>query len=205
MPDYYFDIETNPRRHEVPDYKNDEILTIQFQKIDSRTGEKEGDLTLLKSWESSERDILERFYSIFSPENPWKFVPVGFNLSFDFFSLLYRWRGIDIEVQPRILFSDHPYIDIKSTLVIMNGGSFKGVTLEKFIGKRHSGLKVSEWCAKKDYASAQEYIEDEADRFIRFYQFLIQRLPSVWLEFAKAAKISHLTTLNPPTSTIPPT
>jgi len=188
MSDYYLDIETNssgPR----PNLKNDEILTIQFQQIDSRTGEREGELTILKSWESSEKDILQSFYSIFSPEDSWKFVPIGCNLSFDFFSLLYRWRGIGIEVPPKILFSEHPYIDIKSILVIFNGGSFKGATLEKFIGKQHSGLKVSEWYKEKDYTSIQEYIEDEADRFINLYQFLIQRLPSIWLEFAKEHKI----------------
>jgi len=188
MPDYYFDIETNPRGTQV-DYKSDEIMTIQFQRLDSRTGEKESDLTILKSWESSEQDILERFYSVFSPEDSWKFVPIGFNLSFDFFSLLYRWREIGIEVSPRILFSEHPHIDIKPILVIFNRGSFKGATLGKFAGKHDSGLKVSEWCREKDYASAQAYIEDEADRFIKLYQFLIQRLPSVWLEFAKVTKI----------------
>lgn len=188
MSDYYFDIETNPRGLK-PDFANDEILTIQFQNLDSRTGEKEGDLTILKSWESSEKDILERFYSTFNPNDVWKFVPIGCNLSFDFFSLLYRWRKIGIEVQPKILFSGHPYIDIKSILVIFNGGSFKGADLGKFIGKRFSGLKVSEWYAEKDYASIQEYIEDEADRFIKLYQFLVQRLPSLWLEFAKDSGI----------------
>ena len=188
MSEYYFDIETKPKEEKI-DYKNDEILTIQFQPIDSGTGEKEGDLTILKSWESSERDILERFHSIFSPEDVWKFIPIGCNLSFDFFSLLYRWRRIGIDVQPKILFSGHPYIDIKSILVIFNSGSFKGATLGKFIGKQYSGLKVSEWYAEKDYASIQKYIEDEAEGFIKLYQFLIQRLPSVWLEFAKESKI----------------
>ncbi len=188
MSDYYFDIETNSRGPK-PDFANDEIVAIQFQRLDSRTGEKEGDLTILKSWESSEKDILERFYSIFSPEDVWKFVPIGCNLSFDFFSLLYRWRRIDIEVQPKILFSEHPYIDIKSILVIFNEGLFKGANLGKFIGKRDSGLKVSEWYAEKDYASIQEYVEDEADRFIKLYQFLIQKLPNIWLKFAKASKI----------------
>ncbi len=188
MPDYYFDIETNASMPK-PNFKTDEILTIQFQRLDSRTGEKEGDLTILKSWESSERDILEKFYSIFSPEDPWKFIPIGFNLSFDFFSLLYRWREINIEVPPKTLFSEHPYIDIKSILVIANGGSFKGASLEKFVGKQHSGLKVSEWCAEKDYTSVQAYIEDEADRFIKLYRFLIQRVPGIWLEFAQDAKI----------------
>ncbi len=158
---------------------------MQFQRLDNRTGEKEGDWTILKSWESSEKDILERFYSIFSPEDVWKFVPVGCNLSFDFFSLLYRWRKIGIEVKPKILFSEHPYIDIKSILVIFNEGSFKGATLEKFIGKRDSGLRVSEWYAEKDYAAIQEYVEDEADRFIKLYQFLAQKMPGIWREFAK--------------------
>ncbi len=188
MSDYCFDIETNSRGPK-PDFTNDEILAIQFQRLDSRTGEKGGDLTILKSWESSEKDILERFHSIFSPEDVWNFVPIGCNLSFDFFSLLYRWRKIGIEVQPKILFSSHPYIDIKSILVIFNGGSFTGATLGKFIGKQYSGLKVSEWYAKKDYTSAEEYIEDEADRFIKLYQFLVQRLPDIWQEFAKDSGI----------------
>jgi len=188
MPDYYFDIETNSRGPK-PDFTNDEILTIQFQRLDSRTGEKEGDLTILESWESSEKDILERFYSIFSPKDVWKFVPIGCNLSFDFFSLLYRWRAIGVDVPPKILFSEHPYIDIKSILVIFNRGSFKGANLEKFIGKRDSGLRVSEWYAEKDYASIQEYIEDEADRFIKLYQFLVQRLPGIWQEFTKDSGI----------------
>ena len=60
MPDYYFDIETNPGG-QMPDFAGDEILTIQFQRLDSRTGERKGELNVLKSWESSERDILEKF------------------------------------------------------------------------------------------------------------------------------------------------
>jgi len=187
MADYYFDIETNPS---MPDPKpNDEILTIQFQQIDSRTGEKKGELTILKAWESSERDILQKFYSIFNPEDYWKFVPLGCNLSFDFFSLLYRWREMGIKISPKTLFREHPYLDIKSILVIFNKGSFGGAKLGKFIGKLDSGTKVSEWYKEKDYASIQEYIEDEAERFINLYKFLIQRLPSIWLEFAKEHKI----------------
>lgn len=189
MPDYYFDIETNPK-HEKIDYKKDAILTIQYQQIDSRTGEKIGNLTILKSWESSERDILKEFHSIFAPEDPWKFVPIGFNLSFDFFSLLYRWREIGIEVQPKILFSEHPYIDLKPIIIMCNGGSIKGAKLGKFIGKQDSGLKVSDWCAMKDYDSVNEYIKDEAGRFIKFYQFLVKRMPEVWLEFAKDSGIT---------------
>ena len=188
MSDYYFDIETNPTG-DKPDFKNDEILTIQFQQIDIKTGEIKGELNILKSWESSERDILQRFYNIFSPEDKWKFVPIGCNLSFDFFSLFCRWGKIDINVPIKNLFVEHPYIDIQAILVIFNRGLFRGSTLGKFIGKQYSGLKVSEWYAQKNYASIQEYIEDETDRFIKLYQFLLQRLPDTWLEFAKASKI----------------
>ncbi len=188
MPEYYFDIETNPTGQR-PDFAQDEILTIQFQRIDSRTGDTKGDLTILKSWESSEKDILQRFHAIFDPEDTWRFVPVGCNLSFDFFSLLYRWRKIGIEVPPKILFSSHPFIDIKSIIVMFNKGSFAGATLGKFVGKRDSGLRVSEWYAEEDYVSIQEYIEDEADRFIKLYQFLVQRLPDIWQEFAKDSGI----------------
>lgn len=56
MSNYYFDIETNSRGPR-PDFANDEILAIQFQRLDGRTGEKEGDLTILKSWESSEKEV----------------------------------------------------------------------------------------------------------------------------------------------------
>lgn len=187
MSDYYFDIETNPSMP-APE-PDDEILTIQFQQIDIRTGEIKGELNILKSWESSEKDILEKFYSIFNPEAPWNFVPVGCNLSFDFFGLLYRWRKIGINISPKILFREHPYIDIKPILVLFNKGAFSGAKLGKFIGKTDSGIKVAEWYKEKDYAPIQKYIEDEANRFISLYQFLVQRLPDIWLEFAKAHKL----------------
>ncbi len=47
---YYFDIETYSP-NEKPDPKTDKILTIQFQKIDIKTGEKQGELQILKEWE----------------------------------------------------------------------------------------------------------------------------------------------------------
>jgi len=190
MTDYYFDIETNPKG-ERPDFKGDDILTIQYQQIDTRTGEKKDELVILKSWESSEKDILEKFYHIFNPEKPWEFVPVGFNLVFDYFSLLYRWREIGINIKPKSIFSDRPNIDLKPIVVMCNSGSFKGANLGRFIGKKDSGLKVSEWCKEGDYSSVQEYIEDEVDRFIKFYQFLVNRMPEVWQEFAKANGISQ--------------
>ena len=188
MSDYYFDIETYSKTPE-PDFNEDEIIAITYQQIDSRIGEPRGKLNILKSWESSENETLQIFYPIFNPEKKWDFVPIGCNLSFDFTSLIYRWRKIGMEVNARNLFAEHPYIDIQPILIMFNRGSIKGATLEKFSGKRYSGSKVKEWYENKDYPAIQSYIEDEADKFLKLYQFLIQRLPDVWLEFAKESKI----------------
>ena len=188
MSDYYFDIETYSKTPK-PDFNNDEIIAITYQQIDSRTGEAKGELNILKSWESSEREILQKFSPIFNPEKKWDFVPIGCNLSFDFTSLILRWKEMGIKVNARNLFAERLYIDIQPLLIIFNGGSIRGATLEKFAGKQYSGSMVKEWYEKKDYPAIQEYIEDEVDKFLGLYQFLIQRLPGVWLEFAKGCKI----------------
>ena len=188
MSDYYFDIETYSRTP-TPDLNNDEIIAITYQQMDSRTGEAKGKLNILKAWESSEMEILQKFHPIFNPEDKWKFIPIGCNLTFDFTSLIYRWRKIGIQVNVRNLFAEHPYIDIQPILIMFNSGSFSGATLEKFAGKQSSGIKVIEWYEKKDYPAIHNYIEDEADRFLKLYQFLVQTLPNVWLEFAKESKI----------------
>lgn len=86
---------------------------------------------------------------------------------------------IGIEVPLRTLIYDHPHIDIKPILVILNEGSFKGASLEKFIGKKDSGAKIPEWYAKRDYAAIEKYIRDEAERFISFYQRLKEKMPYV--------------------------
>lgn len=188
MSDYYFDIETYSKTP-VPDFGNDQIIAITYQQIDSRTGEPKDKLNILKSWESSEKDILQKFYPIFSPEEKWKFIPIGCNLSFDFTSLIYRWRKIDIKVNARNLFAEHPYIDIQPILIFFNNGILNGASLDRFSGKHYPGSKVSEWYAKKDFRTIQDYIEDEAYSFLQLYQFLVNRLPGIWLEFAKEKKI----------------
>jgi len=184
MPDYYFDIETYSKTQE-PDFQNDEIIAITYQQIDSRTGEVKSKLNILKSWESSEKDILQRFYSIFNPREKWRFIPIGCNLSFDFTSLIYRFRNASIEVNVRNLFTEHPYLDIQPILIMFNRGSFKGASLDKFTGKQHSGAYIKEWYEKEDYRIIESYIENEADSFLKLYQFLVKRLPDIWVEFAE--------------------
>lgn len=184
MPDYYFDIETYSKTQE-PDFQNDEIIAITYQQIDSRTGEVKGKLNILKSWESSEKDILQRFYPIYNPGEKWRFIPIGCNLSFDFSSLIFRYKRAGVNVNVRELFTEHPYIDIQPILIMFNRGSFKGSGLDKFTGKQHSGSSIKEWYEKQEYQTIENYIENEADSFLRLYKFIVKRLPDVWLEFAE--------------------
>lgn len=187
MSDYYFDIETYSKTPK-PDLNNDEVIAIAYQQIDSRTGEAKAELNILKSWESSESDILKKFYAVFKPEDNWAFIPVGYNLPFDFTSLILRWAKLDIKVSARY-FSEHPYIDLRHIALLCNRGSFKDCKLEKFAGKKSSGDKIFQLYENKDYSAIQSYIEDEAFCFLRWYRSLVQKLPSLWLEFAKDAGI----------------
>lgn len=188
MSDFYFDIETySPTPN--PNFENDEIIAITYQQIDSRTGHTKDQLNIMKSWESSEEDVLRKFHTIFNPKEKWKFVPIGFNLSFDFTSLLYRWRKYGLQLNARELLTEHPYIDIQPILLMFNKGSFSGCTLEKYTGKINSGSKVKEWYQNQDYTAIQNYIEDEVSCFLQLYQFLVQRLPDVWIEFARESGI----------------
>lgn len=115
-------------------------------------------------------------------------MPIGYNLPFDFISLFLRWSKLGIKVGA-MYFSEHPYIDIKHIALLCNKGSFKDCKLEKFAGKKHSGDKVIELYDNKAYDAIQRYVEDEAFCFLRWYQSLVQRLPDLWLEFARDAGI----------------
>jgi hypothetical protein len=184
MSDYYFDIETYSRTPK-PDMNNDEIIAITYQKIDSRTGEIKGQLNVLKAWESSEREILLKFLCLLDLDNKWNFVPIGFNLSFDFTSLILRLQKIGTKVNAKQLFAEHPYIDMQHVLLLCNKGAFGGCTLGKFAGKESPGSIILEKYENKDYSAIEKYIKDESEKFINLYQFMVHRLPQVWLEFAE--------------------
>lgn len=176
MPEYYLDIETNAKGPK-PDVENDEILTIQYQRLGMVSGRKQGDLIILKSWESSEENILNKFYSIFQPCKPFEFIPIGVNLHFEFFMLHNRWKTFGVDIPLKTLFCDHPRLDIRSILVILNNGSFLGSTLNKFTGKTQTGDKIPEWYAQKDYSAIENYIQNEAEEFIKLYQTLKEKIP----------------------------
>ncbi len=179
MPEYYFDIETrglNPYQHK--------IITIQFQEIDTTTGATRFRLEILKEWESSEEEILERFLDILDPNYAWNFIPIGFNLRFDLTFLQIRFKEVlGVNLDNRWLHQELPLIDIKDTIVMVNYGRFKGATLNWFVRKEFDSSEVPKWYDKGEYGKIEHYIEDEAKRFIDAYQFLKMRLPELYNQY----------------------
>jgi len=127
MPLCYFDMETtglNPRLHK--------IITIQYQCLYEPFLEPLSDLTILKEWESSEKDILGESLEVFIGEDPLDFIPVGVNLAFDFRFLYHRVKYLMPEYVERYkstleyLVWQKPYIDLKPVLVMVNDFRFEG-------------------------------------------------------------------------------
>ena len=186
MATFYLDLETY-----VPEqinHKVNPIITITYQQMDSTTGEPTGDLNILKSWESSEQNILRRLHGIFNPfdkQRRWDFIPIGFNLRFDFITLLHRWRDIlGIKVNGTSLFADQPCIDIRPIVILFNQGQFKGASLQNYSSKKQSGAAIKDLYTNKDYDAIDSYIRDETDGFLKLYQFIAKTLPPIWQEYS---------------------
>ena len=173
MKDYYLKIETTGI-----DVENDKILTIQFQKLGTTSGRTESDLTILKSWESSEKEILEEFFNIFDPlGHKFSFMPIGISLDFVFLMLHNRWNKYGIDVPLKTLTYGTPNVDLKSILVILNGGMHKGASLNVITGKKNNGASIHKLYANKDYKGIEDHIVENAENFIKFYQLMKERLP----------------------------
>ncbi|MHA1168473.1 MAG: ribonuclease H-like domain-containing protein [Candidatus Thorarchaeota archaeon] len=175
MPEYYLDFETqgtNPEEHK--------IITIQFQRVDTKTGKPREDLTILKEWESSEEDILEHFLTLMTPERLWNFIPVGFNLKFEFFFLYQRVKKVlNRDIDLKWLYYDLPQLDLKYTLVMMNNGEFRKTTLDWFVKKQMDHSMIPMWYDEESYDRIENYIVDETKRFFHAYQFLKSKLPEL--------------------------
>lgn len=171
MANYYLDIETTGL-----DPAADSIITIQYQEMERCTGRPKGSLRVLKSWEGGEAEMLERFArgAGIGSKDRFAFVPVGYNLGFEH-GFLHAKAGIDI--------LGLPHVDLHHTAILMNGGEFRGSGLDKMTGKPHGGGVIPEWYREGRYGDIVRYVEREAAEFIRFYEWLLWRLPDVHREF----------------------
>lgn len=172
MGDYYFDIETYTRA-EKPNPDTDKIITIQFQRIDSKSGKPIEDLTILKEWDSSEKEIVTKFFDLFFSQKSgiWDFVPVGFNLNFDFEFLISKFKKhLDVKLTSRDLHYERPHLDLKPIIVLLNDGEFVGATLDRFTSKQHNGKEIKEWYQNKQFDRIEQYVKNEAKSFLEFYR-----------------------------------
>ena len=157
---------------------SDSIITIQYQELERGTGRPLGDLTALRFWESSEGDVLHRFpegVPVFD-QNPFVFVPVGYNLKFEYRFLLNRSHHYGL---PAIDILPRPWVDLHGTGILMYGGEFRGSGLDDITRKKRSGGSVPGWYESREYQKIDAYVRDEAKAFIEFYVWLPVTMPDV--------------------------
>ena len=166
MPEYYFDVETtgfNPFE--------DKIITIQYRRL----SEPKGELHILKEWESSEEKILRDFLPLLKTENPFDFILVGNNLLFDFMFISHGAERHHLGRFGIEHFHDRVVLDIKPILVMINEGKFRGY--QNLLGKPEAD--IPQLYKNKSYQEIVAYIQNEADSFIRGYEILKSKMPSL--------------------------
>lgn len=177
MTEYYFDIESwDPNVTGRPDAETGRVVAVAYQPISF--GRPRARLTILKSWDGGDEiKILKSVAQLGVLEvepDPFSFVPVGTNLDFDLGFLIARMglaevRRFGLEEALRI-FRDKPRIDIKTCLLLMNEGRFKGSGLDSFTSlKRGKGNTVFRLWEEQDYAALETYITKEAAGFFEVY------------------------------------
>jgi len=177
MVTHYWDMETTGVHPE-----SCQILTIQYQQLDPHDGSPHGPLTILRSWESSEAEILLHFldYVFATPDDQWRFVPMGFNLMYDLTVLWHRARTVlNRSLDLTWLFYRQPMLDLKHLAVILNRGCFKGASNSWLTGKPSNGAEVPQWAQQGHYDLIEKYIREEAACDIAFYQAVLSTLSSL--------------------------
>ena len=177
MATYYLDIETTGL-----DPKINKIITIQYQEVDRYTGKAKGELIILKEWESSEKEIIEKFIADTKIlENyAFSFVALGFNLTFEHNFLKERSKINNLK---ELDILNCPFIDLRAITILMNDGQFKGSSLDAMTGKKNNGSRIPEYYKAKNYVAIIDYIKDETIEFLRFNAWLYKNMPKLHADF----------------------
>ena len=174
MGTFYLDIETTGL-----DEVEHKIITIQYAELERGTGRQLGELTVLKEWELGEKEMLRQFIedSPITSKNVFDFAPVGYNLGFEHKFLLEKSAKYD-DLFPISILS-RPCIDLRSIGILMNKGEFKDSGLDKLTGKKQSGSSIMDWYAVKKYDEIENYIKNETDEFVKWYEWLHKTMPEL--------------------------
>ena len=173
--EYYLDMETTGL-----DPGKDQIITIQYQRLGMVSGRTEGDLKIIKTWDSSEKEVLELFNPIFLGRGPFSFVAIGNNVPFMYTFLVERSRIHGIESpDPVYIFGSKPYLDIKPFLVLMNGGSFKGASLDRFTNLSLKGDAIPKLFYEGKFEAIEDHVREKAKEFQELYRHLKENSSSL--------------------------
>lgn len=171
MTQFYADIETTGF-----DNEKDKIITIQYQELDW-DGKPKGDLVILKEWELSEEDMIKVFHKKLFEGGDWGFIPIGTNLIFDLTFLWAKFKKYNLKCPALSEYLyNKPLIDIKYTLIMANSLNFKGAGLDNMTNKKTDGRMIPEYYIKKQYNKIEEYIKQETESFIEFFQKMMIKL-----------------------------
>lgn len=66
-----------------------------------------------------------------------------------------------------------PMIDLKHTMIVMNGGSFKGY--DRLLGKSGAAANMTQWYYDKNWQMIEQYVKQESIDFLRVYSILKKR------------------------------
>ena len=173
LTEYYFDTETTGL-----DYDVDEVITIQWQRLNGFAGEPIGELNILKRWESSEKEIIESFLPNLKCK-PFDFIFVGKNLMFDFCLLSERMKKHNLGTFDIRCLDERCSLDLKPLLVLMNRSNFKGY--DKVLPKTNplTNDQIPKLFREGKFAEIVQYVKDEAKDFIEAYQAFKEELPSL--------------------------
>lgn len=175
MPEYYVDLETTGL-----DPRTDTIVSISYQRLGMVTGREEGGLNVLTSWETSEREVLELFLPILTGSGPFSFIAIGLNVPFIYSFIVERAsrNGLDAP-DPLYLLGAKPFLDLKPVLVMMNRGSFKGASLERFANISVPSESVPRLYREGRYDEILSHIREKASEFLKLYRHIKERLPEL--------------------------
>ena len=174
MPAYYFAME-GYKTGEKADPATDKLISIQYQKMDLTTGEPLGELTILREWESSEKEIVTSFYNeFFKPGIPFtRFIPVGMGLDYEYEMVIAKFKKYHLPpVTSYELYYRRPRFDMKAIIILLNDGRFNGARLDSFLAKKSEAGLVKGWYEKKEFKKIERSIRDEADGFFKLLQYL---------------------------------
>jgi hypothetical protein len=178
LTEFYLDVETLSLSPEL-DFSRDRVISVCLAELD-RTGSLVDAPVIINAWDSSDEiKMLEKLRVLMFPKYKWDFIPVGDRLvTVDFLALSSRFAKHKMSV-PDLY--QRPYIDLYSTLVLVNNDSFRGsgAVFRKFGKDEDGGKHIREWFEAGDYDKINRYQMREAYAFGKVYPMIKEKLAGI--------------------------